>query len=81
MKVQDTDKGDAAVSILKNNIYGLDIDERAFQLSYFAVMMKARQYNRRILNGEHRPNLHSIEESNSSQQESSEVFRYEPKRG
>jgi len=56
---------DAAVSILKNNIYGLDIDERAFQLSYFAVMMKARQYNRRILNGEHRPNLYSIEVSNS----------------
>ena len=56
---------DAAVSILKNNIYGLDIDDRAFQLSYFAVMMKARQYNRRILNGEHRPNLYSIEESNS----------------
>ena len=56
---------DAAVSILKNNIYGLDIDERAFQLSYFAVMMKARQCNRRILNGEHRPNLYSIEESNS----------------
>ncbi len=56
---------DAAVSILKNNIYGLDIDERAFQLSYFAVMMKARQYNRRILNGEHKPNLYSIEESNS----------------
>lgn len=56
---------DTAVSILKNNIYGLDIDERAFQLSYFAVMMKARQYNRRILNGEHRPNLYSIEESNS----------------
>ena len=56
---------DAAVSILKNNIYGLDIDERAFQLSYFAVIMKARQYNRRILNGEHKPNLYSIEESNS----------------
>ena len=56
---------DAALSILKNNIYGLDIDERAFQLSYFAVMMKARQYNRRILNWEHRPNLYSIEESNS----------------
>ncbi len=56
---------DAAINILKNNIYGLDIDDRAFQLSYFAVMMKARQYNRRILNGEHRPNLYSIEESNS----------------
>ena len=40
---------DAARSILENNIYGLDIDDRAFQLAYFAVMMKARQYNRRML--------------------------------
>ena len=40
---------DAALSILQNNLYGIDIDERAYQLSYFAVMMKARQYNRRIL--------------------------------
>ena len=42
---------DAAKSILENNLYGLDIDDRAYQLAYFAVMMKARQYNRRILNG------------------------------
>lgn len=55
---------DAARSILENNIYGLDIDDRAFQLAYFAVMMKARQYNRRILSGEHKPNLFSIKESN-----------------
>lgn len=55
---------DAARSILENNIYGLDIDDRAFQLAYFAVMMKARQYNRRILNGEHKPKLFSIKESN-----------------
>ena len=55
---------DAARSILENNIYGLDIDDRAFQLAYFAVMMKARQYNRRILTGEHKPNLYSIKESN-----------------
>ena len=55
---------DAAESILENNLYGLDIDDRAFQLAYFAVMMKARQYNRRILNGEHRPNVYSIQESN-----------------
>lgn len=41
---------DAALSILQNNLYGIDIDERAYQLAYFAVMMKARQYNRRILN-------------------------------
>lgn len=39
---------DAAQSILKNNLYGLDIDKRAAQLAYFAVMMKARQYDRRI---------------------------------
>ncbi|WP_274939995.1 BREX-1 system adenine-specific DNA-methyltransferase PglX [Chordicoccus furentiruminis] len=55
---------DAARSILENNLYGLDIDDRAFQMAYFAVMMKARQYNRRILNGEYKPNVYSIQESN-----------------
>ena len=55
---------DAARSILENNLYGLDIDDRAFQMAYFAVMMKARQYNRRILNGEYKPNIYSIQESN-----------------
>lgn len=55
---------DAARSILENNIYGLDIDDRAFQMAYFAVMMKARQYNRRILNEEYVPNVYSIQESN-----------------
>jgi len=39
---------DAAKLILEKNIYGLDIDRRAYQLAYFALMMKARQYNRRI---------------------------------
>lgn len=48
---------DAAKSILKNNLYGLDIDSRAYQLAYFSVMMKARQYNRRILSAENQPNL------------------------
>lgn len=60
---------DAAKSILEHNIYGLDIDDRAFQLAYFAIMMKARQYNRRILNGEHKPNIHSVKESNSINRE------------
>nr|WP_274939996.1 BREX-1 system adenine-specific DNA-methyltransferase PglX [Chordicoccus furentiruminis] len=55
---------DAARSILENNLYGLDIDDRAYQMAYFAVMMKARQYNRRILNGEYKPNVYSIQESN-----------------
>lgn len=55
---------DAARSILENNLYGLDIDNRAYQLSYFAVMMKARQYNRRILSGETICHLYAIQESN-----------------
>lgn len=38
---------DAALNIVQNNLFGLDIDKRAYQLAYFAVMMKARSYNRR----------------------------------
>ena len=56
---------EAAKSILENNLYGLDIDERAYQLSYFALMMKARQYNRRILTEGIVPNVMAIEESNT----------------
>lgn len=54
---------DAAKSIIENNLYGLDIDDRAYQLAYFAVMMKARKYNRRILNSDIKPNLFSIQDS------------------
>lgn len=53
---------DAAKSILENNLYGLEIDERAFHLAYFALMMKARSYNRRILNKETKFNLVEIRE-------------------
>lgn len=56
---------DAAKSILENNLYGLDIDDRAYQLAYFAVMMKARQYNRRILSVETPCHVYAIQESNS----------------
>ena len=55
---------DAARLIVEKNLYGLDIDKRAYQLAYFAVMMKARQYNRRILNGEIKPHLYAIQDSN-----------------
>ena len=55
---------DAARSILENNLYGLDIDDRAGQLAYFAVMMKARKHSRRILNGEVKPNVLAIQDSN-----------------
>ncbi len=58
------DQREAAQSILKNNLFGLDIDDRAAQLSYFAVMMKARQYDRRLLTRGIQPNIYSICESN-----------------
>ncbi len=58
---------DAAKSIVENNIYGLDIDDRAFQLAYFAIMMKARSYNRRFLALGIEPNLCAIQESNGIQ--------------
>ena len=54
---------DAAISILKNNIYGLDIDDRAYQLAYFALMMKARQYNRRILTKNLTPNVVALQDA------------------
>lgn len=40
---------EATSLIIQKNLYGLDIDERAYQLAYFALMMKARQYDRRFL--------------------------------
>lgn len=49
---------DAAKLILEKNIYGLDIDRRAYQLAYFALMMKARQYNRRILTENIKPQVY-----------------------
>ena len=55
---------EAAVKIVENNLWGLDIDERAAQLSYFAVMMKARQYDRRFFNRNVQPHVYAIEESN-----------------
>jgi len=55
---------DAARSILANNLFGLDIDDRAYQMAYFAVMMKARQYNRRVLFDRAEFHLFSIHESN-----------------
>ena len=55
---------DAAISIITKNLYGLEIDQRAYQLAYFSLMMKARQYNRRILQKEDiKPNLHVFVES------------------
>lgn len=65
---------DAVFSILENNIRGLDIDKRAYQLSYFALMMKAREYNRTFFRGKQdeegnrcfvEPMVLAVEESNT----------------
>lgn len=63
---------EAVQSIVQNNLYGLDIDERAAQLAYFAVMMKAVQYDRRFLRRRDndgnsnvpQPHIYAIMESN-----------------
>ena len=55
---------DAAAMIVQNNLFGLDIDDRAAQLAYFAVMMKARSYDRRFLSRGIKPNVLAIKESN-----------------
>lgn len=55
---------EAAASIVENNLYGLDIDDRAAQLANFAVMMKARQYDRRFFSRGILPHVYAIQESN-----------------
>ena len=54
---------EAVASIVQNNLYGLDIDDRAAQLAYFAVMMKARQYDRRFFSRGIQPHVYAIQNS------------------
>lgn len=63
---KDAGFGERAIPelILQNNLYGLDIDDRAYQLAYFAVMMRAWHYNHRILRKHIEPHLCAIQESN-----------------
>lgn len=73
---------EAVRSIMLNNLYGLEIDDRAAQLAYFAVMMKARSYDRRFLTRTDdddkpdipKPNVCSIQESNRIKSEYIELF-------
>lgn len=55
---------DAVQSIVQNNLYCLDIDDRAAQLAYFSVMMKARQYDARFFSRKLQPHVYAICESN-----------------
>ena len=65
---------DAVTSILQNNLYGLDIDDRAAQLAYFAVMMTARRYDRRFFSHTTQPHVYAIEESNRIEKPDVEYF-------
>lgn len=65
---------DAAAEIVKNNLFGLDIDGRASQLAYFSVMMKARQYDRRFFSRNIQPHIIEIAESNTADRTSVEHF-------
>ena len=65
---------EAAAEIVKNNLFGLDIDGRAVQLAYFAVMMKARQYDRRFFTRNIQPCIYEIMESNYIDKASVEYF-------
>lgn len=65
---------DAVRSIVENNLYGLDIDDRAAQLAYFAVMMKACEYDRRFLRREIQPHVCAMQESYGMPEEAWEYF-------
>lgn len=65
---------EAVTSIIQNNLYGLDVDNRATQLAYFSVMMKARQYDRRFFSRDIQPNIYCIVESNGISKEVIEAF-------
>ena len=54
-------KRDAAQKIIENNIFGLEIDKRAFQLAYFSLMMKGREYDRRFFRRNVANNLYYFE--------------------
>ena len=60
-------KRDAAQKIIENNIFGLEIDKRAFQLAYFALMMKGREYDRRFFRRNVANNLYYFEDLHVSE--------------
>lgn len=60
---------DGASLIIKHNLYGLEIDKRAYQLAYFALMMKARQYDRLFLKSGISPNVYEFIETPELSQE------------
>lgn len=72
------DKREAAFDIVENNIHGLDIDQRAYQLAYFAVMMKGRGYNRRFLSNKNvKYNIFKVDGSGFTDKEGKKMYVYD----
>jgi len=65
---------EAVSLILQNNLFGVDIDERAAQLAYFSIMMKARQYDRRFFTRNIQPHILSVPDSNGISEDVLQVF-------
>lgn len=61
---------DAVSAIIENNLYGLDIDDRAAQLAYFALMMKACEHDRRFLRRGVQPHVCAVVEWNGNPNDS-----------
>lgn len=75
------DKREAAYKIVENNIHGLDIDKRAYQLAYFAVMMKVRGYNRRFLREQNNkkivPKVYAVTESGCTDKNGNKKYNFD----
>lgn len=67
---------DAVQSIIDNNLFGLDIDERAYHLAYFSIMMKARKYDRRFLTREKSPKVYPVYEYTNINRTDNEEVNY-----
>lgn len=67
---------DAVQSIIDNNLFGLDIDERAYHLAYFSIMMKARKYDRRFLTRKKSPKVYPIYEYTNINRTDNEEVNY-----
>ena len=68
---------EATAEIIEHNIFGVDIDVRAAQLAYFAIMMKARQYDRRFFSRGVQPHVYAIVESGHTDKDGKKHKNYD----
>ena len=61
--------------IIGKNLYGFEIDDRATQLTALAIMMKARQYHRRAIREEFKPNILCFQDLNVSKDEIRDIAK------